>query len=139
MATRLLSDGGGLLRDLVAHEAQQRLDDLLARPADGGPSLAAASGPDLNALLRQVAAMAAERRSEGRSDERIDRIMSQMERLAASVEATERAMKRLEPRAAVAALAAPGTVSVRPRAAGNLELFRAILEQNLALHAQTAA
>jgi len=142
MATRFQSDDG-LLRDLVASESRQRFEDLLGRAAEGEAGISPAEVPDLNALLRQVAAMAAQARSAEpaqprRGDERLDRIMGQMERLAAAVEATERALKRLEPRAAAAALSAPG-VAVRRPAAGNLELFRAILEQNLALQAESAA
>jgi len=107
------------------------------------------SNLDLETLSRQVAAMAGLLRSETPSaqaadrpllsilqtlaggeakpgDDRIDRILLQMERLAAAVEATDRRMRHMEPSAARAAQGpAP------PAPGPNLELFRAILEENL--------
>jgi hypothetical protein len=135
-------------------EADDALRDLALRLARGD---GASGAPDLEPLARQVAAMGAVLRAEspaadaagspilqllrsmaGRElapgDDRLDRMMYQIERLAAAVEATERAMKRFQPGSGAAGGAGAGPARALPGAgAGNVSLFQAILEENLKL------
>jgi hypothetical protein len=126
-------------------KAEESLLDLSRRIGEAG---AGGSVPDLDALSRQVAAMASLLRGEAptasavgepikallgglggsaQGDERLDRILFQLERLAAAVEATEKKM-RAAPVPSAGAKGAPA-----PAAAPPLDLFRAILEENLKL------
>ena len=138
---------GGALAELERF-IERNLSRRIGEAGTGG------SVPDLDALSRQVAAMASLLRGEAptasavgepikallgglggsaQGDERLDRILFQFERLAAAVEATEKKMRG----APVASAGAKGATA--PASAPPLDLFRAILEENLKLASPGAA
>ncbi|HET6203517.1 MAG TPA: hypothetical protein VFI25_12025 [Planctomycetota bacterium] len=159
-AERIEADAKRRLEDLLVRQrevlrlkaqAEEALLDLARRMEATGPG---APIPDLAALARQVAAMAALLRGEtpaataagepirallaglgagSAGDDRLDRILLQLERLAAAVEGTERRMRGLAPAASVEP--GPNAEAASPP----LELFRAILEENLKLTRGDAA
>jgi hypothetical protein len=133
-----------------AQAALSRLADGLANARPGNL--------DLEGLSGQVAAMASLLRTENpppqekerpllsvlqslageegkAGDDRIERILLQMERLASAVEATERQMRRLGPAAGTGRAPEGAGSAARP----NVDLFRAILEENLKIARGTSA
>jgi hypothetical protein len=134
----------------LKEQTEEALRDLAVRLSNGE---AAGSGPDLQALSRQVAAMGSLLRGEspaakaadrplldllqaiagpraGAGDDRLDRILLQVERLASAVEATERALRHVRP---AGAGDSGGESAVDPASTASGEIFRAILEENLKL------
>ncbi len=155
---RIEADAKRRLEELLARhrevltlksQAEESLLDLSRRIGEAG---AGGAVPDLDALSRQVAAMASLLRGEApaasaageplrallgglgasaQGDERLDRILLQLERLAGAVEATGRRMR--------GSPAAPPAARGEAASAAPLDLFRAILEENLKLTSGGAA